>query len=214
MKAIEIIGYKRANLGKSNSKKLRDEGMVPCVVYGGEEQIHFYAPAILFRELVYTSEAHFVKLNIEGQEVDAIMQDIHFPPVSEMILHVDFFQWFTGTPIKMDIPVHLTGKSPGVIGGGTLILKRRMLSIKSLPKNMPEHIDVNIDALDFGKAVKVQDVPTQDFEILDTPQASIAVVEIPRALRGKTDAEEGEEGVEGEEGAEAAAPTEDAPAAE
>ena len=214
MKTIEIIGYNRANLGKSESKKLRDEGMVPCVVYGGEEQVHFYAPVILFRELVYTSEAHFVKLNIEGTEIDCIMQDIQFHPVSEIIMHVDFLQWFAGTPIKMDIPVHLTGRSPGVVGGGTLILKRRLLSVKSLPKNMPEHIDVNIDALDFGKAVKVQDVPTEDFEILDTPQASIAVVEIPRALRGKTD-EEGEEETEegGEEGGEAT-PSEESASAE
>ncbi len=199
MKTIEIIGYKRANLGKSESKKLRDEGMVPCVVYGGEEQIHFYAPAILFRELVYTAEAHFVKLNVEGTEIDAILQDIQFHPVSEMILHVDFLQWAAGTPIKMHIPVHLTGRSPGVVGGGTLILKRRNLLVKSLPKHMPEHIDVSIETLDFGKAVKVKDVATEDFEILDAPQASIAVVEIPRALRGKTSTEEGEEEAEGAE---------------
>lgn len=211
MKTIEIVGYKRANLGKSEAKNLRAEGMVPCVVYGGEEQVHFYAPAILFRELVYTAEAHFVKLNIEGQEIDCIMQDIQFHPVSEMIMHVDFLQWFTGKPIKMNIPVHLTGISKGVSNGGTLIHKRRALAIKSLPKNMPEHIDLDITALDFGKAIKVHDVATDNFEILDAPQASIAVVEVPRALRGKTaDAEGEEEGAEGavEEGAE------EAPAAE
>lgn len=209
MKTIEIVGYKRANLGKSEAKNLRAEGMIPCVVYGGEDQVHFYAPAILFRELVYTSEAHFVKLNIEGQEIDCIMQDIQFHPVSEMILHVDFLQWFTGKPIKMDIPVHLTGVSKGVSNGGTLIHKRRALTIKSLPKNMPEHIDLDITALDFGKAIKVHDVITDNFEILDAPQASIAVVEVPRALRGKTAGaeEEGEEGVE-------AAAEEEAPAAE
>lgn len=203
MKAIEIIGYNRANLGKSESKKLRDQGMIPCVVYGGDKQVHFYSPAILFRELVYTSEAHFVKLNIEGEEMDCIMQDIQFHPVSENILHVDFFQWFAGTPIKMDIPVHLVGTSPGVANGGTLIHKRRMLTIKALPKNMPEHINVDLGALDFGKAVKVQDVPSVDFEITDTPQASIAVVEVPRALRGKGEDEE-EEGEEGGEEGEAA----------
>jgi len=113
MKTLEIIGYKRANLGKADAKKLREESMVPCVVYGGDEQIHFYAPMILFRELVYTAEAHFVKLNIEGQEIDAILQDIQFHPVSEVILHVDFLQWFSGTPINMDIPCHFVGQSPG-----------------------------------------------------------------------------------------------------
>ncbi|MCV9385609.1 50S ribosomal protein L25/general stress protein Ctc [Reichenbachiella ulvae] len=203
MKTIEIIGYKRANLGKADSKKLRNEGMIPCVIYGGDEQIHFYAPAILFRELVYTSEAHFVKVNVEGQEYDAIMQDIQFHPVSETILHVDFLQWFAGSTIKMDIPVHITGLSPAVQSGGTLIVKRRTLKVKSLPKNMPEHIDVSINKLEFGKAVKVGDLSPENFEIMDAPQSSIAVAEIPRALRGKsaTELNAGEE----EEAAEAEA---------
>ncbi|MEP2025969.1 MAG: 50S ribosomal protein L25/general stress protein Ctc [Reichenbachiella sp.] len=212
MKTIEIVGYKRANLGKTEAKNLRAEGQVPCVIYGGEEQIHFSAPAILFRELVYTSEAHFVNVNVEGTEYGCIMQDIQFHPVSEMILHVDFLQWFAGKTIKMDIPVHLTGVSKGVSNGGTLIHKRRLLTIKALPKNMPEHIDLDITALDFGKAIKVSDVITDNFEILDTPQASIAVVEVPRALRGKSADEEGEE--EGVEGAEEGAEGEEAPAAE
>lgn len=211
MKTIEIIGYKRANLGKIEAKNLRAEGMVPCVIYGGENQIHFYAPAILFRDLVYTGEAHFVNINVEGEEFGCIMQDIQFHPVSEMIMHVDFLQWFAGKPIKMEIPVHLTGVSKGVANGGTLIHKRRSLTIKALPKNMPEHIDLDITALDFGKSIKVLDVITDNFEILDTAQASIAVVEVPRALRGKSadELEEGEEGTEataeGEEAAEPAA---------
>lgn len=187
MKTIEIIGYKRANLGKADAKALRNEGMIPCVVYGQGKQIHFYSPAILFRELVYTPDAHFVKLNIEGEELNAIMQDIQFHPVSENIYHVDFLQWIAGTEIKMEIPVKLTGSSPAVASGGTLILKRRSLSITGLPKNMPDHVDVDITALNFGKAVKVEDLSAQDYQILDAPQASIAVVEIPRALRGKTD---------------------------
>lgn len=200
MKTLEIIGYKRANLGKSESKNLRAEGNVPCVMYGGEEQIHFYAPAILFRELVYTAEAHFVNLNIEGQEFRCILQDIQFHPVSEMILHADFLQLFTGIPVKMDIPVHFIGQSPGVAKGGTLIKKRRLLHVKSLPKNMPEHIEVDISSLDFGRSIKVHEVPTEEFEILDTPQASIAVVEVPRALRGKTsDLSEEEEAEAAEE---------------
>ena len=203
MKTVEIIGYKRANLGKKEAKKLRAEAMVPAVLYGGEEQIHFYAPMILFRPLVYTSDAHFVKLNIEGEEYEAILQDVSFHPVSEVILHADFLQLHRGTNIKMDIPVHLVGVAPGVAKGGTLIHKRRALRVKALPKNMPEYIEVDISKLDFGKAIKVETVKIDNVEILDTPMASIAVVEIPRALRGKTaaadDAEGEEEGAEGEE---------------
>lgn len=195
MKTVEIIGYKRANLGKAEAKRLRAEGNVPCVIYGGEEQVHFSAPMILFRELVYTDEAHFVHLNVEGKEYQAILQDIQFHPVSEVILHADFLQIFEGKHVKMNIPVHFEGVSPGVTKGGTLIKKRRHLSILALPKNMPEYINVDLSKLDFGRAIKVAEIEANNFEILDTPIASVAVVEVPRALRGKSEEaeEEGEE---------------------
>lgn len=192
MKTLDIIGYKRANIGKSETKKLRREGNVPCVIYGGKKQIHFYAPMILFRELVYTSDAHFVNLDIEGQEIKCILQDIQFHPVSEIILHADFLELHVGKTVKMDIPVHFVGESPGVNKGGALIKKRRLLNVQALPKNIPSHINVDLSELDFGRSVKVHEVKTKDFEILDTPQASIAVVEIPKSLRGKL-SEESEE---------------------
>jgi len=199
MKTLEIIGYKRANLGKKEAKALRADGSVPCVLYGGDEQVHFSAPMILFKELVYTQEGHFVKLNIEGTIYNAILQDVQFHPVSEVLLHADFLMLFEGKLIKMDVPVHFVGMSPGVANGGALIKKRRTLKVQALPKNMPEHIDVELGALDFGKAIKVSAVKSENYQILDTPQASIAVVEMPRALRGKTD-EAGIAGEEGEEG--------------
>ncbi|MEM9859433.1 MAG: 50S ribosomal protein L25/general stress protein Ctc [Bacteroidota bacterium] len=196
MKTVEIIGYNRANLGKSEAKRLRAEGHVPCVIYGGDEQVHFHAPMILFRDLVYTDEAHFVHVNVEGREFRAILQDIQFHPVSEVILHADFLQIFEGKSVKMDIPVHFEGTSPGVSKGGTLIKKRRNLRIQALPKNMPEYIAVDLSELDFGRAIKVGEIEANDFEILDTAIASVAVVEVPRALRGKSDEEEGAEGEE------------------
>ena len=216
MKTLEIIGYKRANLGKAESSRLRNEGNVPCVIYGGKEQIHFYAPMILFRSLVYTDEAHFVHLNIEGLEFQAILQDIQFHPVSEVILHADFLELHEGKLVKMDIPVKLTGDSPGVSKGGNLIHKRRTLKIQALPNDMPELISVDISELDFGNAIKVGEVEEVNFDILDTPIASIAVVETPRELIVEVEEEElegeeleeGEEGAEGVEGAEAAEGTE------
>ena len=221
MNTIEIIGYKRANLGKQHSKRLREDGNVPCVLYGGDEQIHFQAPMILFRDLVYTKDAHFVNLNIEGQEYRAILQDIQFHPVSEIILHADFLQLFEGKPVRMDVPVKLVGQSPAVISGGILVHKRRTLSVLSLPKNMPAHIDVDISNLEFHHSIKVQDVESEEFEILDTPIASIAVVEVPRALKTAEEeeaeeaealeGEEGAEGAEGGEGGEAPAEGGDAP---
>lgn len=190
MKSVEIIGYKRANLGKKESKHLREEGNVPCVLYGGKEQVHFYAPMILFREIVYTPDAHMVDLNIEGESYRCILQDIQFHPVSEVILHADFLQLHEGKPVKMEIPIHLIGKAPGVDKGGTLMHKRRNVRVQALPKDMPDYVEVDISELDFNKAVKVSEIKEQNFTILDAPQLSIAVVEVPRALKGKSEEEE------------------------
>lgn len=215
MKTVEIIGYKRANLGKTEAKRLREEGMVPCVVYGGDHQIHFYAPMILFRDLVYTDEAHFALLTIEGEPepFEAIIQDVQFHPVSEIIMHADFLQLFRGTPIKMNIPVHPVGTAPGIQQGGKLIRKIKYLQIKALPKNMPEYIEVDVSKLGLGKSIKVGELEVGEYEILNSPLVTLAGIEVPRALRGKdAEDEEGEEG-EGEEGAEGAEGA-DAPAAE
>ena len=210
MKTVEIIGYKRANLGKAESKRLRAEGYVPCVLYGGKEQVHFYAPNILFREVLYTAEAHFVELNIEGEKTRAIIQDSQFHPVSEAILHADFLQLFPGKIIKMDVPIHLVGRgqAPGVQQGGKFVHKLRKLSIKALPDNMPEHIDVDVSKLGLGKSVKVSAITPDNFEILNSPIITVATVEVPRALKGVEGAEEEGEETEGTEeaaeGAEAA----------
>ena len=165
MKTVEIIGYKRANLGKTESKKLRSESFVPCVVYGGKEQIHFSAPMILFRDLVYTPEARFVELNIEGEVTKAILQDIQFHPVSEVILHADFLELFDNKLIKMSIPVVTHGIAPGIQSGGKLIMKMPKLMIKSLPEDMPESIDVDISKLELGKSIKVADLTPKEYEV-------------------------------------------------
>ena len=197
MQKIEIIGYKRANLGKNESKKLREDGNVPCVVYGGKEQIHFHAPMILFRDLVYTPGANFVKLNIEGEEKDVILQDIQFHPVSEVILHADFLELNDNKKVKMEIPVKIFGDSPGVQQGGKILMRIRKLSVMAYPKNMPEFIEVDISGLDLGKSIKVEDLLNDEFDILNSPVVSVVSVNIPRV---KIEIEE--EGEEGEEGAE------------
>lgn len=183
MKTVEIIGYKRANLGKADAQKLRDEGLVPCVLYGGNEQIHFYSPMILFRELVYTNEAHFVHMNIEGQECQAILQEVQFHPVSEIILHADFLRISEDRKIKMSIPTRLVGQAPGVAKGGALIRKRATLKVYGFPKDMPDHLDVSVAELDFHHAIKVGDMKVAGLEFLDPKQATIAAVEVPRAAK-------------------------------
>jgi len=183
MKTIEIIGYRRANLGKSDAQRIRHEGNVPCVLYGGSEQIHFYSPVILFRDLIYTNEAHFVHLNIEGEECQAILQEAQFHPISENILHVDFLRINEDRKIKMEIPVRLVGQAPGVSKGGALVKKRNTLKVFAFPKDMPDHVDVDCSALDFHHSVKVGDVILENMELLDPKQASIAVVEVPRSAK-------------------------------
>ncbi|HRK53252.1 MAG TPA: 50S ribosomal protein L25/general stress protein Ctc [Cyclobacteriaceae bacterium] len=203
MKTIEIIGYKRANLGKVGAQRAREEGNVPCVLYGGGEQVHFVAPMILFRELVYTNDAHFVHLNIEGEEHQAILQEVQFHPVSEIILHADFLQISEGRKIKMEIPIRLIGQPAGVSKGGTLVRKKASLKVHGFPKDMPEHIDVDVTTLDFHHAIKVSDMEVPNLVFLDPKRSPIAVVEVPRAAKMAAD----------EAAAEAAAPaTEEAPA--
>tara|TARA_B100000575_G_C22875289_1_gene510430 strand:+ start:41 stop:667 length:627 start_codon:yes stop_codon:yes gene_type:complete len=202
MKKVEIIGYKRANLGKTESKKLRSESFVPCVVYGGKEQTHFSAPMILFRDLVYTPEARFVELNIEGEVTKAILQDIQFHPVSEVILHADFLELFDDKLIKMSIPVVTHGIAPGIQSGGKLIMKMPKLMIKSLPKDMPESIDVDISKLELGKSIKVADLTTKEYEVLTNPLVTICSVNIPRVMKVETEEEkttEDGEDIEAEE---------------
>ena len=199
MKIVEIIGYKRANLGKTESKRLRGESFVPCVVYGGKEQIHFSAPMILFRDVVYTPEARFVELNIEGEIKKAILKDIQFHPVSEVILHADFLELFEDKPIKMSIPVVTQGIAPGIQTGGRLIMKTPKIMIKSLPKDMPESINVDISKLELGKTIKVGDLAPQEYEVLTNPLVSICSVDVPRAMKGKTEEEEAAEAAEAAE---------------
>ena len=183
MKAIEIIGYNRANLGKQAAKKLRKEANAPCVLYGGKEQVHFYTPMALLRDLVYTPDAYFVHLDIEGQAYRCILQDIQFHPVSEMILHVDFLQIAENKPIKMQIPIQITGKAPGVTQGGLLAKKLSKLSVLAYPKDMPAYIEVDISALDLGQMVRVREIKTKDYTLLAGPSIPVVSVEIPRALR-------------------------------
>ena len=205
METIEIIGYNRANLGKKNSKKLREEGNVPCVVYGGNEQIHFHSPMILFRDLVYTPGANFVKLNIEGIEKDAILQDIQFHPVSEVILHADFLELQENKKIRMDIPVKIIGDSPGVQQGGKILIRIRKLSLMAYPKNMPSFVEVDISELQLGKSVSVETLLNDQYEILNSPLVSVVSVNVPRVkIEVEEEDEEGEEGEEGAEGAEGA----------
>jgi large subunit ribosomal protein L25 len=185
MKTLEIIGFKRANLDSAALNEIRDAGNVPCVVYGPgiPDQVHFYSPAILFRDLIYTPEVHLV--NIEGRIIKAVLKEAQFHPVSEVLLHADFMAYTDDKAIKFEIPVKIQGSSPGIAKGGKLEFKTRKLKVKGLAKTLPDYVVVDITNLDLGKSFKVGELTSQGFEILTSPNVSIVTIGIPRALRGK-----------------------------
>lgn len=190
MQVIEILGYKRANLGKAEAKKLRAAAQVPGVLYGGTEQVHFYVPMVLLRELVYTPHAHFIDLNIEGSIYRCIVQEMQFHPVSEMMLHVDFLQIFDDKKIKMHIPTAFVGKAIGVAKGGILSKKQRKLPIAAYPKDMPSMVHIDVSELDLGQIIRVHHIPIANYTILALPNTPVASIEIPRALRSAASKEE------------------------
>jgi len=184
MKTHEIVGFKRANLGKVEAQELRAQGYVPSVLYGGTEQVHFYAPAMLFRPLLFTPDAFNVTLNIEGIIYNAILQEKQFHPVNDMLMHADFLQIIDGKEIKIEVPVKLTGASAGVMKGGKMNQKLRKLRVQGLAENIPDYVEVDVTDLDLGKSVKVGAIKPEGFVILSSISNPIASIEIPRALRG------------------------------
>ncbi len=210
MKSITIKGSERESVGKKATKALRNAGKVPCVVYGGEKPLHFSADELAFRDLVYTAAAHTVKVDLGEGKLRAIMQDIQFHPVTDRILHIDFYQLFDDKEVTMNIPVRLQGNAPGVRNGGRLLFRKRKLAIKALPDKLPDFFDVDISKLKIGDNITVESLLSDDFTILHPETLVVVQVKTQRAAIVVEDDEE----VEGEEGAaESASEGGDAPEA-
>ncbi|MBT8323352.1 MAG: 50S ribosomal protein L25/general stress protein Ctc [Eudoraea sp.] len=208
MKSITIKGSERESVGKKATKALRNAGKVPCVIYGGDKPLHFSADEIAFKNLVYTPNAHTVVVDFEGGEkIKAVMQDIQFHPVTDKILHIDFYQLFKDKEVTMDIPVRLQGSSPGVRNGGRLLFRRRKLTIKALPDNLPDFFDVDISILKIGDNITVETLKQDDFAILHNDSSVVVQVKTARAaiVVEEEEEEELEEGEVAAEGAEAPA---------
>ena len=201
MKSITINGSQRESVGKSSTKALRNAGKVPCVVYGGEKPVHFSADEIAFKDLVYTPNAYTAVIELEdGQKFDAVLQDIQFHPVTDNILHVDFYQLFEDKPITMRIPVRLEGNSPGVRNGGRLLFRKRKLSIRALPALLPDFITVDISKLRIGQTIAVESILNDDYTFLHPDSTAIVQVKASRTSVDEELEDEDEEGVEGAEG--------------
>ena len=203
MKSITIKGSERESVGKKATKALRNAGKVPCVVYGGDKPLHFSADELAFRDLVYTPNAHTVAIELDGgASVKAVMQDIQFHPVTDKIIHIDFYQLFDDKMVTMDIPVRLEGNSPGVRNGGRLLFRKRKLAIKALPAKLPDFFDIDISKLKIGQNISVSSLLNDDFTILHPESQVVVQVKTARtAVVVDDEDEDGEEGAEGAEGA-------------
>jgi large subunit ribosomal protein L25 len=183
MKTIEIKGFKRETLGKKATKQLRKDGNVPCVLYGGEEVVHFYAPVNDFRHLFYTPNVYIVNIDVDGKKYPTILKDAQFHPVTDSPLHVDFLQIHDDKPVVIDIPVKTEGFAKGVQAGGILRLEKRKLTVKGLPKHLPDELIINVSDLDVGKTRKVGDLNFDNLELLNAANAVVVAVRLTRAAR-------------------------------
>ena len=190
MKSITIKGSKRESVGKSATKALRNAGMVPCVLYGGDEPVHFAAEELAFTKLVYTPNAHTVALEIgEKMKFNAILQDIQFHPLTDKILHIDFYQLFDDKAVSMDIPVKILGAAPGVLNsGGVLSRNKRKLRVRALPANLPDFIEADISNLELGSKLYVTELENENYRFLHTDNTVVCQVRTSRtSLQVETD---------------------------
>lgn len=182
MKSITIKGSERESVGKVSTKALRNAGLVPCVLYGGNQAVHFSAEVMAFKNLVYTPNAHTVVIDLgNGKSYNAVLQDLQFHPVSDKLLHVDFFEIKEDKEITMEVPVKIIGNSKGVMAGGDLRMNNRKLKVKALPKNLPDFVEADITPLEMGNKLYVTKVPTPNFKIMHPDNTVICQVKISRA---------------------------------
>jgi large subunit ribosomal protein L25 len=182
MKSITIKGSERESVGKVATKALRNAGAVPCVLYGGDQAVHFSAEEKAFKNLVYTPNAHTVVIDLgNGKSFNAILQDIQVHPVSDKILHIDFFQLFDNKEITMEVPVKIVGTSKGVLAGGVLRLNTRKLKVKALPSNLPDFVEADITPLEMGNKLYVTKLVSDKYKLMHPDNTVVCQVRISRA---------------------------------
>ncbi len=197
MKTVSMSGSLRGNVGKKDAKKNRVEGRVPCVLYGGKEQLHFVVDEKVISTILFTPETFVVEFTINEKLYKAILQDVQYHPVSDKVLHADFLEIIPGSPLKVSIPLVLTGTPKGVLRGGRLIKKFRKLRVKGLAEYIPDQIEFDISKLDILQTIKVSDIKIANLELVDPPNSLIATILSSRAVT--TSGEEEEEATDKKE---------------
>jgi large subunit ribosomal protein L25 len=180
MKTFELKGKTRTGLGKKETKAIRANGDVPCLIYGGGSEIHFSVPTADLKHLVYTPNIYTVLIDVDGKSFKAVMKDIQFHPVTDAILHIDFQELVDSKEVIIKVPVRVTGNSVGVRAGGKLVVKMRTLNVKALPSKLPDHVLVNIEKLEIGKTFRVSELDIQGVQILDAMSNVILGVKATR----------------------------------
>ncbi|MCA1756799.1 MAG: 50S ribosomal protein L25/general stress protein Ctc [Bacteroidales bacterium] len=176
MKTIEIKAHLRTGTGKKDSKNLRSENNVPCVMYGGEEIVHFYTHENNFKPLIYTPNVYIIEFDIDGKKYKATLQDIQFQPVTDRITHMDFKQVFEDKPVVMNIPIKVVGDSVGIKAGGKLRMKRRTIKVMGVMKDLPDMLEIDVTSLEIGMSIKIHDLSWENLEILDPPRAMVVAI--------------------------------------
>lgn len=200
MKVVAVNGDIRTSLGKKETKVVRSESKIPCVLYGGKEVTHFSVVFNEVRDLVYTPDFNIAEITLDGQSCKAILKEIQFHPVTDEIRHMDFLRLIDGHPIKIELPLRFKGVSPGVKNGGKLQQNLRRVRVKTTPENMVGELVLDISELKLGDSVRVRDIEAiEGIEVMNPPGTPIATVETPRALRSETSAAEKAAAEEGEE---------------
>ncbi len=212
MKTVVVKGEKRTTLGKKESKKLRAQEIVPAVLYGGDEPIHFAVPFSELRKLVYTPSVYLIDLDIDGEIYHSMMQDVQWHAVEEQILHVDFLRIEDSKSIKIEVPIHVTGLAKGIKAGGKLKTNLRRLKVKALANDLPDTINIDVTKLGIGDNIKVADLSLDNIELLDNKSNVVVAVVVTRAAKSAAGIDGEDEEEEG--GEEAAAATEEAGASE
>ena len=182
MKTLTLAGSKRTSLGKKNTHALRREGKVPCILYGGKDVVHFEAIEKDFKHLVYTPDVHMIKLDVGGKQVDAILKDIQFHPVTDSIMHVDFLEVIADKPVVMNIPVKFNGTPVGVKEGGQMLKKLTKIRLKGLISKIPATIEINVVPLKIGDYVRIKDIKYDGVTFLHEPVVTIVAVKTTRAV--------------------------------
>lgn len=183
MKTITIEGQLRTEHGKSATRQLRSQELVPGVIYGGAQEINFSAPAKAFKPLVYTPNFQLAEVKVDGKTYRCILKDLQFDKVNDELIHVDLLELVEDKKVIATIPLKFTGAAAGVKAGGRLITKMKSLKVKTYPKFLKEQIEVNVDSLEIGGNIRVEDVQEENYEILNSPRIPIASVVTTRQLR-------------------------------